>query len=175
MRWVTRRDVHLDRVASPWLIMRHIDSDAEFVFIDPADVWPPDSISFAMPGALIGIHDPEGTTFDKLMAYYGLKDPVLSDVADAVRAGVRLVLGEHLDGASESAIAIGTALAALAEGVMITHQEDDDNITTSLVIYDSLYTYFWARRRDPRRGPATFWDRIAQLRSAAPDFITTGG
>mgnify|MGYP006298953963 CR=1 FL=1 len=33
MKWVTRDYVHLDRVASPWLITRFIDSQAEVVFI----------------------------------------------------------------------------------------------------------------------------------------------
>ena len=34
MRWATRTGVHVDRAASDWLILRFIDSDAEFVFVD---------------------------------------------------------------------------------------------------------------------------------------------
>ena len=33
MKWVTRDFVHLDRVASPWLIKRFVDRDAIFVFV----------------------------------------------------------------------------------------------------------------------------------------------
>ena len=33
MLWVTRDFVHLDRVASPWLIRRFVDPQAEFVFV----------------------------------------------------------------------------------------------------------------------------------------------
>ncbi len=36
MKWVTRRHVHVDRVASPWLISKFVDKDAEFIFVP----WP---------------------------------------------------------------------------------------------------------------------------------------
>ncbi|WP_281197041.1 chromate resistance protein ChrB domain-containing protein [Microtetraspora niveoalba] len=37
MKWSTRAGVHIDRAACAWLIRRHIDPDAEFVFVgDPA-------------------------------------------------------------------------------------------------------------------------------------------
>ena len=34
MKWITRRDIKVDRVACPWLIHRFIDSEAEFLFVD---------------------------------------------------------------------------------------------------------------------------------------------
>src|SRR6185503_9372232 len=33
--WVTRRDVHVDRIASAWLIRRFIDPRARFKFVEP--------------------------------------------------------------------------------------------------------------------------------------------
>ena len=33
MKWITRSHVHVDRVASPWLITRFVDSEAEFIFV----------------------------------------------------------------------------------------------------------------------------------------------
>lgn len=39
MKWATRANIHIDRAACAWLIRRHIDPDAEFVFItDPAEL-----------------------------------------------------------------------------------------------------------------------------------------
>ena len=32
MKWITRRSVHVDRTACPWLIKKFIDPQAEFVF-----------------------------------------------------------------------------------------------------------------------------------------------
>ena len=36
MKWVTRENAKVDRIACPWLIRRFIDPDAEFVYV-PAD------------------------------------------------------------------------------------------------------------------------------------------
>ncbi|HEV3096422.1 MAG TPA: chromate resistance protein ChrB domain-containing protein, partial [Candidatus Dormibacteraeota bacterium] len=36
MKWVTRKNANVDRIACPWLIRRFIDKDAEFLFV-PAD------------------------------------------------------------------------------------------------------------------------------------------
>ena len=36
MKWVTRANVHVDRVACPWLIKKFVDPEAEFLFV-PAD------------------------------------------------------------------------------------------------------------------------------------------
>src|ERR1043166_8266716 len=36
MKWITRENVHVDRVACPWLIRRFVDPKAEFLFV-PAD------------------------------------------------------------------------------------------------------------------------------------------
>jgi hypothetical protein len=33
MKWITRANVKVDRVACPWLILRFIDAQAEFLFV----------------------------------------------------------------------------------------------------------------------------------------------
>ena len=38
MRWVTRAGCHVDRAACAWLIIRHIDPDATFAFIDNDEI-----------------------------------------------------------------------------------------------------------------------------------------
>jgi hypothetical protein len=38
MKWVTRENANVDRVACPWLIKRFIDSEAEFVFVGRDEV-----------------------------------------------------------------------------------------------------------------------------------------
>ena len=51
MKWFTRRNIHIDRTACPWLICRSIDPEAEFVFVpagaDPAAL---DGHTFDMRG-----------------------------------------------------------------------------------------------------------------------------
>jgi len=38
MRWVTRENANVDRIACPWLITRFIDRDAEFLFVPRHEV-----------------------------------------------------------------------------------------------------------------------------------------
>ena len=38
MKWVTRANVKVDRVACPWLIRTFIDQDAEFLFVPVSEV-----------------------------------------------------------------------------------------------------------------------------------------
>ena len=53
MKWVTRNHPHIDRVASPWLIKRFVDTEAEFVFVGwgKDEALPADATPFAIPGA----------------------------------------------------------------------------------------------------------------------------
>jgi hypothetical protein len=34
MKWITRKDIKVDRVACPWLIRRFVDPDAQFLFVE---------------------------------------------------------------------------------------------------------------------------------------------
>ena len=69
MKWVTRDFVHLYRVASPWLIQRFVDPEAQFVFVPlgQEDTRPSDAIPFGLPGVELSSHDEHGTTFEKII------------------------------------------------------------------------------------------------------------
>jgi len=38
MRWITRENIKVDRVACPWLIKRVVDPQAEFVFVPGSEL-----------------------------------------------------------------------------------------------------------------------------------------
>ena len=38
MKWITRKNVKVDRVACPWLIRRFVDPHAEFLFVEETDL-----------------------------------------------------------------------------------------------------------------------------------------
>jgi hypothetical protein len=38
MKWITRKDVKVDRVACPWLIKKFVDPSAEFLFVEETDL-----------------------------------------------------------------------------------------------------------------------------------------
>jgi len=72
MRWITRRSAHVDRTACPWLIVKFIDPDAEFVFvapdIDPATL---DGHTFDMRGAEYA-HEDGKCTFQVMLERHDL-------------------------------------------------------------------------------------------------------
>jgi hypothetical protein len=75
--------VHIDRAACAWLIRRHIDPQADFVFVaDPADV-PADATPFDMRGVELGHHGGD-CTFETMLRRYDRTDPVLWKVAEIV-------------------------------------------------------------------------------------------
>ena len=83
MRWATRAGVHIDRAACAWLIRRHLDADAVFVFVtDPAQV-PDDATPFDMRGVDLGHHG-QDCTFETILRRYNLTDPVLWKLAAIV-------------------------------------------------------------------------------------------
>jgi hypothetical protein len=83
VRWVTRAGVHIDRAACAWLIVRHVDPDAEFGFVaDPAEV-PHGSTPFDMRGVDLSHHGGD-CTFETILRRYELTDPVLWKLAQIV-------------------------------------------------------------------------------------------
>jgi len=78
--WVTRPDVHVDRIASAWLIKRFIDPKARFVFGDPRE----GAVSFDMfEGDYT--HEGEHCTFEVLLQRFGLEqDGALRAIGEMV-------------------------------------------------------------------------------------------
>ena len=58
MKWVTRENVKVDRVACPWLITRFVDSEAEFLFVPKSQIQrvveETGAIAFDAPGVELG-------------------------------------------------------------------------------------------------------------------------
>ena len=83
--WVTRRKLHIDRIASGWLIQRFIDAEATFEFVDEADYTAQSGhVLFDMYGADFGHHG-EFCTFEMFVRRLGLtSDPALAEIAEIV-------------------------------------------------------------------------------------------
>ena len=69
------------RAACAWLILRHIDTDATFEFVD--DDIPDGATAFDMVGVSLSHHG-DNCTFETMLHAYDLADPVLWDVARIV-------------------------------------------------------------------------------------------
>src|SRR5262245_9971343 len=75
MKWITRQNVKVDRVACPWLISKFVDPQAEFLFV-PADqvmtvAEREGAVPFDVPNVELGHHGKE-CSFDAIVKKYNL-------------------------------------------------------------------------------------------------------
>lgn len=138
MKWITRVNVKVDRVACPWLIKKFVDKDAEFLFV-PADKVPAEAerigaIPFDVPNAELGHHGKE-CSFDAIVKKYDLaNDPALVLLA-------RIVNGADTDNSLHHQPE-GPGLSAIAEGFRHLGFKDDHEINKAeWIVYDALYAY----------------------------------
>ena len=67
MKWITRERPKIDRIACPWLILRFIDKQAEFLYVPSTDVMRVARASGATPYDVPGVeltHDGPLCSFD---------------------------------------------------------------------------------------------------------------
>ena len=132
MKWATRQGVHIDRAACAWLIRRHVDPDAAFVFVaDPADV-PPDATPFDMPGVDLSHHGPD-CTFETLLRRNDLTDPVLWRMAALVHEA------DVDDGHYDAPEAPGFDLALRALSMV---ESDDRVLELTEPLFDGVHEFF---------------------------------
>ncbi len=153
MKWVSRDFIHFDRVVTPWLILRFVDPEAEFIFVPwgKEDERPADAIPYALPGVELGPHDAEGTTFDRVMAKYELGDPGLDLMAQVVRNGVNKTLFD-IDPPRDRGGGLMEGVMAAIEGLMLSSATDHETIARALPVLDGLYAMFRAEDVARRRG-----------------------
>jgi hypothetical protein len=151
MRWATLSHIHLDRVASLWLVIRFVDPVAEFEFVD----WgldgqppsrdrlklPPDATPIGVPGVELGMHDAEGSCFAKVMRVHQLDDPALIHMERIVASGVGHALGTPPPtGQTEEERGLGAALDLLGAALGVLF-DDAEHLERATTIYDAVYMH----------------------------------
>ena len=138
MKWVTRENAKVDRIACPWLIRRFIDPDAEFLYV-PADevksvAGREGAIPYDVPGVELG-HVDGRCSFESILLKYGLTtDPALVALGRIVHAAdIAADIGTAPEGAGLKAIAHGFAL--------LWKLEDHRKIELESPLYDALYAW----------------------------------
>jgi hypothetical protein len=138
MKWVTRENANVDRIACPWLIKRFIDQAAEFLFVPKDQVLEvaarEEAHSFDAPGAEY-THRNGKCSFDVLVDDFKLTDDrALVRLAQIVHAAD---VSEDIDTSPE-----GRGLSAIAHGFAILHgTEDQRKIELESPMYDALYAW----------------------------------
>ena len=93
MKWITLERPKIDRIVCPWLVLRCIDPEAEFLYVPPADVLRLAAETGAIPHDIPGValsHEGELCSFDAFLKKYGLTDPALQQLAAQAVTGIRV-------------------------------------------------------------------------------------
>lgn len=137
MKWVTRKNANVDRIACPWLIKRFVDEGAEFLYVDRDEVMrvaqAEGAIPYDVPDVELG-HVDGRCSFESILVKYRLNDSALQ------------LLGRVVHGADVPAdIAIepeAAGLRAIAHGFASIHGEKDhEKISLETPMYDALYAW----------------------------------
>jgi len=132
--WVTRRGVHVDRIACAWLIRRFLDSKARFKFVAPRGYRvQPGEIRFDMYDAEF-THEGDRCTFEVLLDAAGIKDSALRAAAEVVHD---IDLKEAKFGRPETA-----GVRLLLEAVARADRDDDVRLVRGGQIFEDLYCGF---------------------------------
>jgi len=142
--WVTRKGIHVDRMASGWLIRRFIDKDARFKFVIGKDYRPePGEFRFDMFDAEF-THEGDCCTFEVLLTRFSLGDPGLRAIAEIVHD---IDLKDAKYGRQD---ALG--FERLVAGIAMAHKEDETRLERACRVLDDLYEFF-RRKPEKRREP----------------------
>ncbi len=135
--WVTRRGVHVDRIACAWLIRRFLDPQARFAFVAPRGYQPrPGEIRFDMYDAEF-THDGERCTFEVLLDEAGIKEPALRAIGEVVHD---IDLKDAKFGRPETA-----GVARLLLGIAAANRDDERRIERGSELFEDLYRAFGRR------------------------------
>jgi hypothetical protein len=146
--WVTRTGVHVDRIASAWLIRRFIDPEAKFKFV-PAKGYVPNQgeIRFDMFEAEF-THVGDRCTFEVLVERMDLRDPALGALGEIIHD---LDLRDDKFGRDETA-----GVRSAIDGICTVARDDEQRIAAASPMLDGLHSHFSlrTRRRPPRANAA---------------------
>jgi hypothetical protein len=136
--WVTRRGVHVDRIACAWLVRRFIDAKAHFKFVSDKEYAPgPDEIRFDMFDAEF-THVGDKCSFEVLLDRMGVTDKALQAIAEIVHD---IDLKDNKFSRPETA-----GIAHVIAGICMTQGEDEARIARGVAIFDDTYERY--RRSD---------------------------
>src|SRR5262249_51984072 len=136
--WVTRKGIHVDRIASALLIRRFVDADARFKFV-PARGYKPEAkeIRFDMFEAEF-THEGDLCTFEVLVQRLSLDDQGLTPIAEIVHD---IDLKDSKFDRPEAA-----GIDRLIAGIAMGHRDDESRLERGSAVFDDLYEYFRRKR-----------------------------
>jgi hypothetical protein len=132
-RWATRKDPHVDRLASAWLIRRFIDKRPRFHFVSD-DERPAGALTFDMADGDF-THVGEDCTFETIIKSFGLgADTALEQIAEIVHD---IDLKDNKFNRTEA-----SGVSAVVQGYVKAHSNDGERVKNCMNVFDALYQQF---------------------------------
>jgi hypothetical protein len=145
--WITRRGIHVDRMASAWLIRRFIDSAARFRFVDARSYrHQPGEVRFDMFEAEF-THEGDLCTFEVLLSRFGLTDPALRAIGEMVHD---IDLKDAKFARPET-----SGFERVIAGIALGHAQDEDRLARASALLDDLHTAFGRQKRWTQSTPSS--------------------
>ena len=136
--WVTRANIHVDRLASAWLVHKWIDPKATFKFTPNKDYTPEQGeVRFDMFEAEY-THEGDKCTFEVLLNRAGLNDPNLKRIGEIIHD---IDLKDNKYDHDETA-----GIALMLSGLYASTPDDYERLNKGGEMFDNLYHIF--KRRD---------------------------
>jgi len=136
MKWVTRREIRVNRTATAWLVQRFVDPSAVFAFVEPERVAALEAeegaVGFDAPGARYPHRDANGRcSFEALVEEHRPEDAALRELARIVRGA---------DFADQVALTPESAgLRTISRGFPLVARDDHETVERAAFLYDALY------------------------------------
>ena len=135
--WVTRRDPHVDRLGTAWLIRRFVDPEARFRFVDPATYrHAPGELRFDMYEGELG-HEGDRCTFETALARFGLDEPGLPALAEVIHD---LDCKDGRFGRPEA-----PGVEAAVRGLAAAYADDEERLAAAMPLFSALHAWFRER------------------------------
>ena len=136
MKWITRKEIRVNRTATCWLIRRFLDPEAEFLFVPAEEVASVQAeigaTGFDAPGATYPHRDKNShCSFSSLVQERLAHDPVLVEMAQIVQAA------DFNDQVDTHTAARGLAL--ISYGFPLVTGDDHETAQRASCLYDAPY------------------------------------
>ncbi len=136
--WVTRAGVHVDRMASAWLIRRFIDPDASFKFVTAKNYRPEEGeVRFDMFDAEF-THEADKCTFEVLLDRLPIDEKPLRAIAEVVHD---IDLKDAKFDRSET-----PGISVLIASIAMAHRDDEERVARAAAVLEDLYVYYQKKR-----------------------------
>jgi hypothetical protein len=137
--WVTRQDVHVDRIACAWLIKRFIDTEGVLKFVPAKQYLPlPGEYRYDMQDGEF-THEGDNCSFEVLVARAGITDAALKAIAEIIH-DIDLQDGKFSHPET-------SGIAHVIGGICRTQGNDEARVARGEELFNDIYEQFRGGRR----------------------------